>query len=257
VRFCSLGSGSGGNALLAGSHKHGYVLLDCGFTVKEARLTLKAVEPQALRAVIVTHEHGDHIGCAYAFAAKHALPLVMSAGTAKATAARADKPSYSALSIRRIYDGEIIMDYAGLAITAFSVPHDSAEPLQFTFHDGQRKLGVLTDLGMSTPHVLDALAACHALVLECNHDEHMLSKGPYSASLKSRVGGNWGHLSNRVAAQMLSALAHPHLHHVIAAHLSAHNNVPELAFNALAEVLGDSQGLACATQAHGFDWRDA
>jgi phosphoribosyl 1,2-cyclic phosphodiesterase len=258
VRFCSLGSGSGGNALLVGSAKLGYVLLDCGFSVKEleARLATKAVHPHDLRAILVTHEHADHIGSAYAFAAKHALPVVMSSGTAKATQAKADKSGYSSHAIRRIYDGEVLMDYAGLTITAFSVPHDSAEPLQFTFHDGQRKLGVLTDIGMSTPHVLDALAACHSLVLECNHDEQMLKDGPYSQTLKVRVGGNWGHLSNRVAAQMLSELQHPQLRQVIAAHLSRQNNLPELAHAALAEVLGDKDSITCATQSEGFEWRD-
>lgn len=261
MRFCSLGSGSGGNALLVGSDPQGYVLLDCGFGLREleARFATKAVDPQAqLRAILVTHEHGDHIGSAYAVAAKYRVPLIMSHGTAKATRHLAAKASYADVKLQLIDDGEVLLHYAELAITAFSVPHDSAEPLQFTFQQGGKKLGVLTDLGMSTPHVVAALRNCDSLVLECNHDEAMLANGPYTRTLKIRIGGNWGHLSNRAAAELLSALRHDRMRHVICAHLSAQNNLPDLARAALAAALNldDVNEVGCASQTAGFDWRD-
>ncbi len=260
MRFCSLGSGSKGNSLAVGSAQQGYVLLDCGFGIREleARLTAKCLAPEDLRAIVITHEHGDHIGSAYAVAAKYQLPLIMSVGTAKATRHLAGRPSYSDVAVKLIHDGEILMNYAGIAITAFSVPHDSAEPLQFTFQNGRRKLGVLTDLGMSTPHVLAALAACDSLVLECNHDEQMLVNGPYPERLKVRVGGNWGHLSNHAAGEVLASIHHTGLRHIICAHLSAQNNRPALARAALAAVLGcdANDEISCATQEEGFEWRD-
>ncbi len=259
MRFCSLGSGSAGNALAVGSAASGYVLLDCGFGLREVetRLSAKHLNPQDLRAIVVTHEHGDHIGSAYALAAKYALPLVMSHGTARAAQHLAAKPSYADVVTQLIHDGEMLLHYAGLAITAFSVPHDSAEPLQFTFTDGRHKLGVLTDLGMGTTHVLAALQGCSSLVLECNHDTELLANGVYPTSLKQRVGGNYGHLSNAAAAEILRSLMHGGLRHVACAHLSAQNNRPELAQAALAEVLGsDAQDVLYATQDTGLDWRD-
>jgi phosphoribosyl 1,2-cyclic phosphodiesterase len=259
MRFCSLGSGSAGNALAVGAADTGYVLLDCGFGLKEieTRLSLKQLRPQDLRAIVVTHEHGDHIGSAFAMAAKYALPLVMSHGTARAAQYLASKPSYAFVTTHLIHDGEMLLQYAGLAITAFSVPHDSVEPLQFTFTDGHHKLGVLTDLGMSTLHVLAALEGCNSLVLECNHDTNLLANGAYPASLKHRVGGNYGHLSNDAAADILRSLNHSALRHVVCAHLSAQNNRPDLAQAALARALGsETEEVSYATQASGFEWRD-
>jgi phosphoribosyl 1,2-cyclic phosphodiesterase len=259
MRFCSLGSGSAGNALAVGAADTGYVLLDCGFGLREIeqRLSDKQLTPQDLRAIAITHEHGDHIGSAYAMAAKYALPLVMSHGTARAAQHLAVRPSYAQVHTQIIHDGEMLLSYAGLAITAFSVPHDSAEPLQFTFTKGRHKLGVLTDLGMSTAHVLAALQGCDSLVLECNHDTELLANGVYPTSLKQRVGGNYGHLSNAAAAQILCSLNHSGLRHVVCAHLSAQNNRPDLAQAALALVLGSvADDVLYATQENGLDWRD-
>ena len=118
------------------------------------------------------------------------------------------------------------------------MPHDAREPLQLTCSDGNAKLGILTDLGHASRHVLDQLAGCNALLLESNHDEAMLSNSKYPAFLKARVGGDFGHLSNAQAAAVLSAVMHDKLSHVSAAHLSQQNNHPSLAQSALATVLG-------------------
>jgi len=143
----------------------------------------------------------------------------------------------------------------GLQILPYTVPHDAREPLQFVFSDGARRLGVLTDVGTSTPHITSMLSGCDALVLECNHDPQMLATSRYPQSLKARIGGNHGHLSNDAAADILAALDRSRLTHVVAAHLSQQNNLPELAQGALARVLGAvAEDVMVASQDLGFDW---
>ena len=151
--------------------------------------------------------------------------------------------------------------YPGFAIDAvevrpFPVPHDAREPVQFVLTDGKRKLGVLTDIGSTTPHVEASLSGCEAIVLECNHDEAMLVGGSYPYPLKQRIGGRYGHLCNDEAASLLRALDTSKLVHVIAAHLSQQNNTPELARAALAGALGCApEWIGVATQDTGFAWR--
>ncbi|MDE2048400.1 MAG: MBL fold metallo-hydrolase [Betaproteobacteria bacterium] len=253
MRFCSLGSGSDGNALLVGSDSTGYLLLDCGLSLREfdRRLAVRGLQPGALRGVLVTHEHGDHLGSAAQLAQRERITLYTSRGTQRAARGTIDPALYVEV------DDGVPFEAAGLEITPFSVPHDAAEPLQFTFRSGHAKLGVLTDLGHVTPYVTHALQGCDGLVLECNHDAQLLADGPYPPALKRRIGGGWGHLPNHVAAQLLASVAHDTLHHVIAAHLSKQNNRPELAQRALAQVLGCADDdVQVAAAAGGFDWRD-
>jgi phosphoribosyl 1,2-cyclic phosphodiesterase len=129
--------------------------------------------------------------------------------------------------------------------------------VQFVLSDGLRRLGVLTDLGTPTPHVIDTLSGCDALVLECNHARDLLWSGGYPRWLKARIAGPLGHLDNDAAAGLLAALDRSRLRHVIAAHLSEQNNRPELARAALAGALGcEPDWIGLATQADGFDWRE-
>ena len=142
-------------------------------------------------------------------------------------------------------------------VLPFPVPHDAREPAQFVFSDGRFRLGVLTDTGSSTAHIVSMLSAVDALVLECNHDRLMLERGPYPPSLKSRVGGRFGHLENGAAAELLRSLDSRRLQHLIAAHLSQKNNTPELARAALAGALGCEEAwIGVATQETGFSWRE-
>jgi len=253
MRFCSLGSGSGGNATLVEAG-HGAttrrLLIDCGFSLRElaARLARVGLACDDLDAVFITHEHGDHIGCAPALARRHELPVWMSRGTWRAIG----EPELPGLQFAR--DGQPI-DLGELQLTPFTVAHDAQEPLQLRCSDGARHLGVLTDLGSITAHVLDHLQGLGALLLECNHDRNLLAASRYPASLKARVGGRLGHLSNDVAAQLLSACVHSGLEHLVAAHLSAENNTPVLARAALAAVWGAApEDVVVADQRDGFAW---
>ena len=254
MRFCSLGSGSGGNATLVEARSGATtsrVLIDCGFSLREleSRLVRAGLAPAELDAVFVTHEHGDHIGCAVTLARRHELPLWMSRGTWRAIG-EPDLPGL--LHIAR--DGESI-EVGDLALTPYTVPHDAQEPLQLRCSDGASALGVLTDVGSVTEHLLAHLRGCQALLLECNHDRDMLAASSYPASLKARIGGRYGHLSNDIAAQILASCTHSSLRHLVAAHLSEQNNRPQLAQQSLANACGGSiDDIIVADPQRGFDW---
>lgn len=254
IRFCSLGSGSSGNATLIEARSGGTtsrVLVDCGFSLREltARLARAGVTPEAIDAVFVTHEHGDHVGCATSLARRHGTALWTSRGTWRAIG-EPELPQ----PVRFARDGEPIA-VGDLLLQPYTVPHDAQEPLQLVCSDGARRIGLLTDAGSSTEHLLAQLRHCDALLLECNHDSTLLANSRYPASLKARVGGRFGHLSNDSAAQILAACLHDGLRHVMAAHLSAENNRPELALQALADVCGARPTeLRAAGAAWGFDW---
>ncbi|KAB2311522.1 MBL fold metallo-hydrolase [Betaproteobacteria bacterium SCN2] len=252
MRFASIGSGSDGNGLVveAGTTR---VLMDCGFSLTEtrARLAQLGLAPEDLDAVVVTHEHSDHIGGVARLAARYELPVWCTHGTWINWRAQTD-----ALPWLEMIDPHRPFSVGELEIQPFAVPHDAREPVQFVFRAGARMLGVLTDAGHVTPHIAASLSGVQALVLECNHDAGMLSAGPYPPSLKRRVGGQYGHLENRQAAALLKQIDVSGLRHVIAAHLSQKNNTPELARGALAEALGcEADWIEVACQDGGFDWR--
>lgn len=249
MRFASLGSGSEGNGLVveAGATR---VLMDCGFGLADsvARLARLGLQVSDLAGIVVTHEHGDHIGGVGRLARKHQLPVWLTAGT---------------LAVAQDLDGvavQVIDSHAAFAldeleIQPFPVPHDAREPVQFVFGDGNRRIGVLTDVGCSTPHIEAMLSGVDALVLECNYDAAMLENGPYPAGLKRRVGGRFGHLENQQSAALLATLKHDKLQCVMAAHVSRKNNTSALAQRALAQVLNCAdEEVRVACQSTGFDW---
>jgi len=254
LRFRSLGSGSSGNATVVevrGALHVTRLLVDCGLGLRQLdlRLARAGLQPGDLDAVFVTHEHGDHIGCARQLALRQRLPVWMSHGTYEGIGS----PDFDGL-LNLACDG-VAITVGELCATPFSVPHDTREPLQLRCSDGATSLGILTDLGHATAHVLEQLAACQALLLECNHDVDLLSGSVYPPFLKRRVGGQLGHLSNTQAAQIVRDLQHPGLATVVAAHLSRQNNQPALARAALAAALGwSSTDIGVADQALGTDW---
>ena len=252
MRFKNLGSGSTGNATVVETSggKPLRLLVDCGFGLKQLteRLGNANLAPSDIDAIFITHEHGDHIGCATTLALKYGIPVWMSQGTHEAVSS----PDLKGL-LRIAKDSEVI-DLGDLQVMPFTVPHDAREPLQLTCQEGLDKLGVLTDLGHATAHVASHLRHCNAIVLECNHDIELLDNSSYPVFLKKRVGGAYGHLSNGAAAEIAAQCRHQYLQLVVAAHLSQQNNRPELVRTCLSQALGSSTDIAVATPETGCFW---
>ena len=201
MRFASLGSGSRGNATLveAGSTR---LLVDCGFSARETerRLNQLDVAASSLDAILITHEHGDHIRGVGAMARRYCLPVWMTGGTRRQGRC-GELPDEHGFSSH-----QAAFTIGDIQIAPFPVPHDAREPAQFIFSDGSSRLGMLTDSGAITPHIVEFLQECDALMLECNHDTDMLAHGPYPPSLQARVGGKLGHLNNQQAADLFYAV---------------------------------------------------
>lgn len=256
MKFASLGSGSEGNALLI-SVTSGTtcttVMLDCGFAVRETerRLQRLGMRAEDVTAIVVTHEHQDHVGGVFKFARRHRVPVWLTYGTYQAVERHAGN-----VQVRICRDGDqFVVD--DLQLNPYTVPHDAREPVQYVATDGRSRLGVLTDAGHGTPHMLAALAGCNALFLECNHDRKMLADSAYPASLKQRIGGPYGHLSNESTARILDAVDKTRLKSVVAAHLSRQNNTAKLALSTLGAVPGCTDvKIAAACQEEGFGWME-
>ncbi len=252
MRFKNLGSGSTGNATVVETSgtTPTRLLVDCGFGLRQLteRLAHAQLAPTDIDAIFITHEHGDHIGCAAALALKFSIPVWMSQGTYEAIFS----PDLKGL-LRLAKDAEVFC-LNDLQVTPFTVPHDAREPLQLTCSQGLHKLGVLTDLGHATAHVARHLEHCNAIVLECNHDTELLDNSVYPTFLKKRVGGAYGHLSNTAAADIAANCQHADLYHIVAAHLSQENNRPELVRDCLGQVLGLNTDITIATATEGCSW---
>lgn len=254
IRFTNLGSGSTGNATVvqgSGGVRLTHLLIDCGLGIRqlEARLARAGMLAEQIDAIFVTHEHSDHVGCARQLALRERIPVWMSHGTWTAIG----KPDFEGLL--RIACDEVEIPIGDLEVLPFTVPHDAREPLQLTCTDGDRRLGVATDLGHASSHVLDQLAGCDTVLLECNHDPDLLAASAYPPFLKRRVAGDWGHLANHAAAAIAATLQPHGLKQVVAAHLSEQNNRPDLARAALASALGcAASDIHVADAANGCGW---
>lgn len=254
MKFASLGSGSEGNALListSAGNTRTTVMLDCGFGIRETerRLARLGMLPTDLDGILVTHEHQDHVGGVFKFARRHGTPVWLTHGTAQAVGVDS-----RGVTVHLCRDADRLR-IGALDIIPYTVPHDAREPVQFVLEDGTSKLGVLTDAGHATPHLIAALGGCDALMLECNHDREMLANSVYPPSLKMRIGGAYGHLSNQTSAEILAAIDRARLKTVVGAHLSAQNNTPALARSALAGVVDAARtAIMIACQREGFAW---
>jgi phosphoribosyl 1,2-cyclic phosphodiesterase len=228
MRFLSLGSGSRGNATLLQSGET-LLLLDCGFTRKELqrRLSLVDLACDDIDAILLTHEHSDHLRGAQALSRHHAIPVWATAGTLRGS----EWAESSELHQINANSGDFRI--GDIRITPFTVPHDAAEPCQYVFADSCKRVGILTDAGSVTSHIVSQLQQLDALLLEFNHDQQMLRNGPYPRSLQLRVGGDHGHLSNAQSIGLLGQLDHQNWQHLVAAHISEKNNDPQLVRSAL------------------------
>ena len=250
MRFAMLGSGSKGNATLI-EYRDTRLLVDCGFNAREAvqRLDRLGVDPESISAILVTHEHSDHLGGVARVARRLRTPVYMTHGTYAAWDDR-DVPAVVRFNPHQGFS------IGALDVHPYPVPHDAREPCQYVLSAAGRRVGILSDAGHVTPHMRAVLSDCDALMLECNHDPEMLRLGPYSATLKRRVGSDRGHLSNQQAAGLLRGLEIARLQHLVLTHLSETNNTPQHARTAVCETLGfEADWIVCAAQDQGLDWR--
>lgn len=251
MRFASLGSGSKGNSTIVESDT-ACVMVDCGFGLRNACTRLERIgkSPEDLTAIIVTHEHSDHWKGIGALSAKYNIPVYLSAGSLKAKEIQSGEALFNCIdSHRDFYVGDI-------CIKPVPVPHDAREPIQYILSNGKVQLGILTDLGHFTPHVVSSYSKCDALLLECNYDDDMLLDGPYPRFLKDRVSGMFGHLSNRQAADLLLALDLSRLKTLVIGHISAKNNDVSLIKAAIEPLCGEDIVLSFADQESGSPWME-
>jgi phosphoribosyl 1,2-cyclic phosphodiesterase len=251
MRFASIGSGSRGNATVI-THQSTSLLVDCGFSARETEKRLERLKIQAsqLSGILVTHEHSDHISGVRVLAQKHQIPVYATPGTAGCLAAELN----GLIHEFNCHESFFVKD---VDVQPFPVPHDAREPSQFVFSDGDKRLGLLTDVGSLTPLIEETLSGCHALMLEANHDMEMLQNGVYPEHLKQRVGGRFGHLNNVQSATLLKKIDTSNLQHLIAMHISEKNNDCEIVRPLLAEALGCEQSwVNLAEQDGGFGWRE-
>ena len=233
MRFSVLASGSGGNACYVETARS-RILIDAGLSCRELlrRLELIGADPAGLDALILTHEHLDHIRGAGPIARRLNLPVYGNRSTLK----RGMKIIGDLARPVTIFTGQPIT-INGLLIETFTKCHDAGDPMGIVVSSNGVRLGLITDLGRSTGVVEDRLRGCRGLIIESNHDEKMLEEGPYPLDLKRRIKGPEGHLSNSQAAELLESLAHEALEVVVLAHLSAENNLPHMALAAARESL--------------------
>ena len=224
------------------------VLVDCGFSYKEAIARLKRlkVDPDSLSGILVTHEHSDHASGIEGLANRHNIPVYASRGTWIEIGHDLCKDS-------RVING--LFSIGDIEVRPVPVPHDAREPLQFVFTFKGRRLGILSDLGSISGRVLQGFQELDALSVEFNHDRELLQSGPYPSFLKSRVGGDFGHLNNDQAASLVAEIVTDRLKTVVACHISETNNEIVRVEQALERALeGRNIDRLVASQSDGFNW---
>ena len=227
------------------------VLVDCGFSVKQTTVRLQAlgVSVERIDALLVTHEHGDHVGGVIPLAHRFDLPVYASHGTHRVLAERDldQRLAHAFVPAESVTLGD-------LSVLPVPVPHDAREPTQYVITQGELAIGILTDLGHVTPVVIERYRTCNAILVESNHDPEMLRNGDYPARLKRRIAGKLGHLSNAQAAGFLEEVIHDALTHVVIGHISEHNNAKEPLQHAFQELERRVPNFAYATQTRGIGW---
>ncbi len=241
MKFCVLGSGSRGNSTLVESATTS-LLIDAGFSGREISRRLAGIgrRVEGLDAILVSHEHGDHIRGVGVLARRHGLPLHINQATLAAARRQLGRISVC----REFVTGEPFV-VGDLRVHPFSVSHDSADPVGFIISDGRFRVGYCTDIGRVTRLIVHHLRSCQGLVLEANHDPRLLMEGPYPVALKQRVRSSQGHLANGDAAGLAAELAAGELRSLVLAHVSETNNRPGLVLQAVRDSLGSlANGLS-------------
>tara|TARA_R110002096_G_scaffold139884_5_gene294313 strand:- start:6501 stop:7289 length:789 start_codon:yes stop_codon:yes gene_type:complete len=249
VRFASLGSGSRGNSTLV-QFDETLLMIDNGFSIKETdkRMQRLGVAGSDVSAILVTHEHGDHVGGVARYARRYNIPVWASYGTAA---------MMKNIDSVQCFNSHKPFELGDISVEPILVPHDAREPTQFVFKSNHLKLGVMTDTGSITQHMVDVLNDCDALILECNYDREMLLNGVYPESLKQRVMGDWGHLDNQQAIELLQHLNTATLQHLVLAHVSEKNNSHDLVLDSVSKAIQcDRAWLEVIDQEMGMAWRN-
>ena len=233
LELCMLASGSKGNAIYVSSGSTS-ILIDAGLSgiEIERRLNSKGLHPEGLDAILVTHEHTDHIQGVGVLSRRFNLPVYMSSKTEKAALSQLGN-----VRVVNYFECGLPFMIKDLGIHPFSISHDAEDPSGFTINQNGTKIGIATDLGIATSMVKEHLKGCSLLVLEANHDEDMLINGPYPWPIKQRIKSRAGHLSNEASKNLLKELQHDRLKYVMLAHLSQTNNTPEKALNEMGQAI--------------------
>ena len=235
MKVTVLGSGSSGNAILVESQRV-RLLVDAGFSGRDLERRLDAVEvsPESIDALLVTHDHSDHTRGMGVLARRWGIPVYITDSTRAAC-----RELLNGTEQVRSYASDQQVVLGDLLVNPFLTVHDAVDPVAVTVTEltTGHKLGIATDLGRPTATVRHALQGCDLLVLEANHDEIMLRESPYPWSVKARIAGSHGHLSNRAAADLAAELLHAGLGCVVLAHLSEQSNDPGLAYDVVGAAL--------------------
>ena len=241
-----LASGSRGNTTVVESSR-ARILVDAGISCRETfkRMKSAGIEPRSITAILISHEHNDHVYGLATLAKKLDVPIFMTGGTHHAWArslrdAAGELPKLAKLEV---FSAGRSFQIADITVTPFTIPHDAADPVGFTFHAEGAKIAIATDLGYMPASVCDHLRKCDVLMIESNHDTEMLRVGPYPWSVKQRVMSRVGHLSNESLAQFFAKDYDKGAAYIVLAHLSEQNNHPEVARRAAETALGPQQTL--------------
>lgn len=233
TEVCVLASGSKGNAIYVSDGRNS-ILIDAGLSAVEIerRLLSRRLDPKDLDAIVISHEHTDHVQGAGPLSRRYHLPVYVNESTLAAA-----KNQLGTVKETISFHPGVTFCIGDLSLHPFSVSHDASDSVGFTVQDDMRKIGIVTDLGMATQLVRHHLKGCKLIILEANHDKRMLEEGPYPWHVKQRIQSRLGHLSNEASRDLLGEVFHNGLRHIILAHISETNNRPEKALSVVGEAL--------------------
>lgn len=242
MRLCSIASGSSGNCIYVGSDST-HLLVDTGISKKriEESLCELDVKGEEVNGILITHEHVDHIQGLGVLSRKYGIPIYATRGTIEGICSYKNIGKMPEGLFREI-KSDVPFQIGDLEVKPFAISHDAMEPTAYRIYHGDNSVAVATDLGTYDEYIVNNLQGVQAVVLEANHDVHMLEVGPYPYPLKQRVLGNKGHLSNELSGRLLCRILHDNMKHIVLGHLSKDNNYPELAYETvkLEVTMGDT-----------------